>query len=335
MSKILCAGSAGKDIFFPTKEGQIIETPKDLTSQKKIAFELGEKYKIGQRHEALGGCAANVAVGLVKLGIEASCVSQIGDDEIGKWIRQELQKNKVNVDMLATQAGKKSDMSAIVVDETSADRVIFSNKNSSGKIELNKEKIQEAEWILLGDIHGKWKEQMGTIFQLADNYQKRVAFNPRGSHIREDPAEIIEAIALCEIVFVNKDEAIEIVSSMHNDVSFEMMNNEKFLLEKLSKLEPKVVVLTDGERGAWASNGKNIFYSPAEKVKAVDSTGAGDSFLAGFLAAYIKEKEIIDCLKWGIVNSASEVQYFGAIDGLLEEKEIIEKAQNIKTETIQ
>jgi sugar/nucleoside kinase (ribokinase family) len=334
MQKVLCLGSVGKDIFFPTDQGQIKETPEDLTSQKKISFELGTKYRIKERYEALGGCAANVAVGLAKLGIEAHCVSQVGDDEIGKWVSKKLRQKQVNTDLVVVNSGKKSDMSAIIVDEASAERTIFSNKNSSGDMQLSEEKIQDKNYIFLGDIHGKWEEQMETVFQLAKDNQKHIIFNPRTVHIQDNPIEIIQAIALCDLVFVNKDEAIEIISQRKENFSAQEMNDEVFLLEKLMELEPKIVVLTNGNQGAWVRDRKNTFFAPAKKVRAVDSTGAGDSFLSGFLAGYLKDKDLTECLQWGITNSANEIQYYGAIDGLLVEEEIVEKAKNVKVERI-
>ena len=44
MKTVICIGASTQDIFFPTAEGKIIETPEDVTSQRKIAFELGAKY---------------------------------------------------------------------------------------------------------------------------------------------------------------------------------------------------------------------------------------------------------------------------------------------------
>jgi len=334
MNKILCFGSSCKDIFFPTSEGEIIETPGDLLSQKKIAFELGAKYKIQERHEALGGCAANVAVGLARLGIKNGCVSKVGDDEIGSWILSELKKNKVGTELVVKQKNKKSDLSAIIVDSASSDRTIFSNKNSDGNLKIDAKKTKDCHWFFLGDIHGKWEDQLEEIIQLAQNEKKLIAFNPREIHIHEDPMEIVKAISLCEIVFVNKDEALEIVSKMNSDVSLEEISNEKFLLEKLASLEPSVVVITDGKNGAWSIKEGRIFYAKSLEVPAVDSTGAGDAFCSGFLSAYIKSKEIGECLKWGIANSASEVQHYGAIDGLLKEKEILEEAKKVEVEEL-
>jgi sugar/nucleoside kinase (ribokinase family) len=329
MTKIFCVGSAGKDIFFPTKEGKILETPEDITSQKKIAFELGAKYKIENRFEALGGCAANVAVGLARLGMESACISTVGEDEMGAWVCKELKEKKVGTELMVVEKKNKTDLSAIIVDSPSAERTIFSNKNSSGNLELNAEKIKDAEWIYVGDIQGKWKDQLESIIQIAREGKKKIIFNPREANIHDDSGEVIQAIGLCEAVFVNKDEAIEIVSGMNVNTVPENINDEKFLLEKLKSLEPKVVVITDGKRGAWANDGKKIIYAQGLEVSAVDSTGAGDSFLSGFAAAYIKGKKLEECLKWGIANSGNVVQFYGAVEGLLNEGEIEKKSKEV------
>ena len=212
--------------------------------------------------------------------------------------------------------------------------ILFTNKNSSGKFNLDDPKTSEADWFFISDIHGKWEGQMEAIFEKAKTENKKVAFNPREASIREDSAEIIEAIGLCELVFVNKDEAVEIVTNMHVDADPENVRDEKFLLEKLGSLEPKVIVLTDGTRGAWVSDGARIFHAKAGKVQAVDSTGAGDSFTSAFLAAHIKGKELSECLKWGIANSANEVQFYGAIEGLLTEDKMLEKIGGIEAEEV-
>jgi ribokinase len=332
MTKILCIGSACKDMFFPTSEGEVIDTPEDITSQKKISFELGAKYQIEERHEALGGCAANVSVGLARLGIEADVATTVGDDEIGKWIKEELEKNGVMTTFFKEEVGKKSDLSTVIVEKESADRVIFSNKSAKNNLELQADDLKEIEWLVLGDIQGSWQDQMEDIIEKAKGEKVKIALNPREVHIKENAAEIIEAIGLSEVVFVNKDEAIEIVSRMKTDASLEMLNDENFLLEKFIELEPKVVVITDGKKGAWATDGEKIFFAKGLSVPAVDSTGAGDAFLSGFLAAYAKEKEIEECLKWGIANSANEVQFYGAIDGLLSEKNILEKIEEVMVE---
>ncbi len=335
--QIICLGSACKDIFFPTSEGKVTETPEDLLSQKKISFELGAKYKIEERHESLGGCAANVAVGLSKLGINSGCYARVGNDYIGDWILEELEDGGVDVSNIGREKDCVSDLSAIVIDSKSAERVIFSNQKANGRLEIDPKKIKKTEWLFIGDLHGDWERHLDDIFSVADEKKIRIAFNPRQINIHDNAKKIVEKISGTEVLFLNKDESMEIIMSVNGEqeaVSSEKINDEKYLLEELEKLGAKVVVMTDGTRGAWAYDGKEKFYVPARKVPAVDSTGAGDSFASGFLAAYIKGNDLSECLKWGIANSSSAVCSYGGVYGLLNEDNILDKVGDVKTEKL-
>jgi ribokinase len=328
MKKVICIGSACKDVFFPTDKGRTIETPEDVLSQKKIEFELGAKYKIEDRYEALGGCAANVAVGLARLGISASCYSHIGNDYIANWIIAELEKDNVSIEFVTRDDKLPSDMSAIIVDKKSAERVIFSNQKISAKLEIIPEKIASAGWIFIGDLHGDWQGQLDLISGVAREPKINLAYNPKQIQIHDDVKKVVEIIAGATVLFVNKDEALEIIlstNSAQQTISNEKINDEKYLLGELKKLGAEIVVITDGVRGAWASDGAETFFMPGKKVVAVDSTGAGDAFASGFLGAYLKEKNLEECLEWGITNSSHEVQFYGSIKGLLNEEAILEK----------
>lgn len=321
MKSVICIGSACKDVFFPTTEGKIIETPDDILSKQKIEFELGAKYKIENRFEALGGCAANTAVGLARLGIDALCYAHIGNDNIAGWILDELKKNKVKTALITRDKKLSSDMSAIIVDKNSGERVIFSNQKSNGNLEIISEKISRAKWIFIGDLHGNWQRHLDLIFETASKHKIKLAYNPRQSNIHDDAKKVIEKIAGAEILFVNKDEAIEIILSANN----KKIDDEKYLLQELKNLGAKIVVITDGVRGAWASDGEKTIFISGIKVLAVDSTGAGDAFSSGFLGAHIKGKNLEECLKWGVINSSNGVKFYGAIEGLLSEEEILKK----------
>jgi ribokinase len=321
--EIICIGSACKDVFFPTQEGKIIDTPEDLMSQKKIEFELGAKYKIEARYEALGGCAANVACSLSRLGIKTSCRSHIGDDYIANWIKEELDKNGVDTNLISNEKKCSSDMSAIIIDKNSADRVIFSNQKANSFLKIEPVEISETEWYFIGDLHGEWEKHLDMIFDTAREKGIKAAFNPRQANIHDNVEKIIECIPKTDVLFLNKDESIEVISGLEEKYSTEELNKEEFLAKRLLKLGAKIVVITDGIRGAWAYDGEGLFFVPGEKVNAVDSTGAGDSFAGAYIAAHIKEKDLKECLKWGIANSSSVVQHYGSIEGLLDIPSII------------
>lgn len=317
--KVICIGSASKDIFFPTKEGIVMKTPEDVTSQKKIAFEVGAKYHINDRFEALGGCGVNQAIGLTRLGVPAMCYAVLGNDVIGQWMRQEIKKEGVD-DSLIVNEECLTGLSAIIVNEISGERIIFSNQEATERLKIAKQKLEAADWISVSDLTGDWRQDMDDILAMDFMTGARIAFNPRGRNIQEDAQKVFELAGKCEVFFVNKDEAIEILAA--KKFSAEQLNGEEFLLKELKKSGARIVVITDGERGAWAFDGNEIVHEESLLIKTVDTTGAGDAFASGFLAAHIKGKFLKGCVQWGIQNGASVAQYYGGVEGLLREEQM-------------
>lgn len=333
MSKIITIGSVCKDMFFPTGDGIVMETPDDIESQKKIVFELGAKYHIEQRYESLGGISINVAVGLAKLGENVSCYTRIGDDEIGKWIIRELKEIGIGLGDDFIEKDCQSDLSTILVDTKSADRIIFSNQIANQKLIIEAEKIGYPDWIFIGDLSGQWQKNIDTLVAFSGKYDIPMAFNPRQKTIHDDVKKIIQTVSVCEILFVNKDEAIEIISGYDKNVLQELLNEEEYLIKTLYKIGAKIVALTDGARGAWAYDGIAVLHVDAMMQKAVDSTGAGDAFTSGFFAAHLKGKNIMTALTWGVANSSNSVTEYGGQKGLLDEDEISVLAGKAKTNT--
>ncbi|EKE19715.1 MAG: hypothetical protein ACD_8C00122G0011 [uncultured bacterium] len=322
MHKIICIGSTSKDIFFPTSEGLILDTPEDVTSQKKIAFELGAKYQVKERFESLGGCAANVAQGLTKLGEISECYSKIGDDDLGHWIRKTLVSGGVGVSALEIEKDCKSDLSLILVDQRTGERTIFSDRDANDKLTIIAEKLSHAHWFFVSSLNGDWREHLRELLLIAKEKKIRVAFNPGQKNIKTGLSEIAYAITVSEVFFVNKDEAIEIVVGLGDNTISELLENEEYLLKVLHRLGAKTVVITDGEHGGWGYDGNQMIHVDALLRKAVDSTGAGDAFTSGFLAAHMKRKDLATSLRWGSANSSSSVTEYGGQAGLLDEKEI-------------
>lgn len=318
-SKIICIGSSTQDVFFPTREGKIIETPNEVTSQRKIAFELGAKYKINECFESLGGCSANVAAGLARQNMQVSHYTVTGNDLIGQWIKQKHEDEGIGTNLIEI-CDCKSDLSFILVDENSGERTIFHHKEADEKFEFDPDKLSKTDWIYIGDIFGDWEKIISEITGKAAAEKISVAFNPRQNMISADNKKLFELFGLCEIIFLNKDEAIEIIVNHNSQLESQ---DEEYLLGELKKSGGRIFALTDGERGAWASDGKSVEHVDAIKIdKVVDTTGAGDAFASGFLAAYIKGKDLKECLRWGITNGANVVKYYGGVAGLLKEEEI-------------
>ena len=330
MTKVVTIGSICQDIFFPTSEGVVLETPEDVLSQKKLAFELGGKCAIEQRYETLGGNSVNVAVGLSKLGVDVMAYTTIGDDAVGKWIMKELKETGVKTGAVKTESDCGSDLSAIIVDEKSSDRVIFSSHIANKKLAFSAERIGNPEWMFIGDLSGDWQKITDDILLFAKKKNVNLAFNPRQKTIHSDVKKIIQTISVCEVLFVNKDEAIEIVNGYDKNILQELLEEEEYLVKTLYEIGAKTVAVTDGIRGAWAYDGVAVMHFDAVIQKnAVDTTGAGDAFTSGFLAAHLEGKDLSESLRWGIANSSNSVTEYGGQKGLLTEKQIAAMVSNI------
>ena len=98
----------------------------------------------------------------------------------------------------------------------------------------------------------------------------------------------------------------------------------KTLFEGMHKLGPKVVVITDGPKGAYASDGVNRYSMPLypDPRPPVSRTGAGDAFSTGFLCALIYGLSLRDALRWAPIESMNVVQFFGAQAGLLTKRHL-------------
>lgn len=318
--KIICIGSSSKDIFFPTDKGVIFDTPEDLTAQKKIAFELGAKYQVKERFESLGGCAANVAAGLAKLGIDVDCCTKIGDDAVGEWIEKQFASAGVGTRIIQKQSQCKSDLSSIIIDISTAERIIFSDRDANEKLEIIPADLDGAEWFFVSSLNGDWQGHLEQILEIANKNGTKVAFNPGQRNIATDPGMVARFASNSQLIFVNKDEALEIVKHLNAGATDNQLNDENYLLESLSKNGCEIVVITDGTRGAWARKENEIFHAGALLVDAIDTTGSGDAFTSGFFGLKLKEKSIEESLKYGIVSSSNCVKYYGGQAGLLDEK---------------
>lgn len=286
---LISIGSITKDIFLLTDRGKVFKTPKDKLAPEWLGFELGEKICVSEIIENIGGVAANLSIGTKKFGLKSTPIGPV-----------------------------KAAASIIIVDKKTGERVIF-YKKSSGNINLKKLKKMKTKWLSVSSLTGNWNRQTDIILNYIEREKAKLIVAPSTSMIQEGFKNLKKLLAQAEIIFLNKNEAIEIISKLKN----KFKNNNylpKYLLKYLHNLGPEIVCLTDGKRGAYCSKNQKIYYSPIKKVKTVDVTGAGDAFASGFLGFYLKGASIEKSLAMGIKNSANVVRFIGTTKGLLADK---------------
>ncbi len=318
LPRVICIGSVSKDIFFPTDEALLLDTPDDITAKQKIAFELGGKYRVKDRYEAVGGVAANVACGLVRLGHQAAVYSCVGDDDMGKSITQSLDEEGVETRLIKRLGDAKTDLSAIVVMEQNGERTIFHNRDANERLEVSPDSLRGAPWLFVSALNGDWPKNLANILSAKQSYDAKIALNPGQHNIKDDAKRIVNFLEEVDVLLLNKDEAIELLLHAETRPSDDELNDERFLLATLYSLGARVIGMTDGKRGAWGYDGTEYWYCPIHtRDKVVDSTGAGDAFGSGFFSAILSGLPLSQALRYGMANSGSVVGFYGAIAGLL------------------
>jgi sugar/nucleoside kinase (ribokinase family) len=174
-----------------------------------------------------------------------------------------------------------------------------------------------ADWIYLSSLaENSLPYHTEIINFLKANSNTKLIFQPGTFQIKLGKEKLAELYKHTHLFFCNKEETQKILGTNEESI--------KILLDQIHQLGPKIVVITDGPRGAYVYDGVefwrgNMYPDPAPPV---DRTGAGDSFSATFAVYLIKGKSIEEALMAGPVNSASVVQYVGAQAGHLTENEI-------------
>lgn len=340
-------GGATEDITFHTREGLLIANRRDILRQKLMAFEYGAKVKIDKSNSTFGGGAANAAVSFSRLGFRAAALVAVGDDERGKKIIANLKKEKVGTNLAEKIKGAQSGYSFIL---TSSDNehIVFSNRASNSELRITNydlQSLKNTKWIYLTSLSGNWEEVLKKVFSvkipLAPLYKGgakncpslkgglgglKIAWNPGHRQLEKGVDVLGKYLKSTSVLILNKDEAIELVVSSreHRKKSAQFLNNINNLLKEIKKVGPQIVVITNGRHGAYAYDGKKIYFQPTIKeVKRINTTGVGDAFGSSFVAGIeLFKGDIKKALNLAARNAASVVSHLGAQTGLLRKKDI-------------
>ena len=318
-------GGTTEDITFYTDKTIMIDNKKDILAQKLMAFEYGAKLKIDRSYSTFGGGASNASVCLAKLGFNVAVIVALGSDNRGKDIVLNFKKNKVNTNLIQEIKTYKTGFTFFIVGRDK-EHVGFSNRAANTKLSIGEKELREmnkAKYIYLTSLSGKWREILKNVFKT----KAKIAWNPGHIQFHAGFKAIGKFLKKTYILSVNKDEAIELVMSnpMYKEKDEKFLNEISNLLKIIKSYGPEVVVITNGKYGAYAYDGKKIYYQKIlREKKRVDTTGVGDAFGSTFVAGMeLFKGDIKKAMLAGVKNTASVIGRQGAQNGLLNRKGII------------
>jgi ribokinase len=274
---------------------------------KYLVFGYGDKITISETYESIGGSACNVAIGLARLGLKTAILSAVGKDEYGVEIEENFKKEKVATTYLKTYTSRKTSFSIII--SYKGERSILVRHNFEPNDFIVPKGIDTA-WLYVGPLGQDYRSVYSKITGLASENNINIALNPGSVQIHDGLGAFGALLKVTKVLFLNKEEAALILGESN-------LTTVKEMALRLKKEGPEIVVLTDGQNGAYVCYEGEFLKVGVYPGARVESTGAGDSFAAGFLAVLEKNENMLTSLKWGVTNSASVVGKYGAQQGLL------------------
>lgn len=265
----------------------------------------GGETLIGQSFATVsGGKGANQAVAAARLGAQVSMVGCVGSDAYGEELRGALLAEQIDCQAVSTVEGS-SGVALIVVDDNSQNAIVIvagANGALTPQVIDRFDAVLQAAEVIICQLEVP-DATVGHALKRGRELGKIVILNPAPAS-RPLPADWYASI---DYLIPNESEA-----SALSGLSVDSLASAETAATRLITLGAGKVIITLGAQGSLFANGTGFEHFPAPKVKAVDTTAAGDTFVGGFAAALASGKTEAEAIRFGQVAAALSVTRAGA-----------------------
>jgi sugar/nucleoside kinase (ribokinase family) len=280
----------------------------------RSAPEMGTEILAEDCELTLGSASAIFAAGMAKLGHTVTFVSQVGRDYFGNFCVRTLQQLGVSTRHVARKADEKTGVTIALSGKS--DRALVTHTGAVAT--LTSDCIVPALMKPHAHLHltsyylqTALQPSFADIFRRAKAMGLTTSFDPNSDPSNKWRRSIDEVLRYTDVLFVNKREASQLTRS----------STPKAALKALGT-KVKCAVIKGGPRGAMAIQDGAVSIDSGFKVTAIDTTGAGDSFDAGFMSAYLSESTLAECLRHGNACGALSATRIGGTAGQPTEAEL-------------
>lgn len=318
MYDVITVGSATLDAFAHTDRSELITFRGPDGNTDFLAYPAGSKLIIQKLMFTIGGGGTNTATCLSRLGLKTGFVGEVGPDENGKQILSYLKKEGVK---FLGSVGKEMTGYSIVLDSIEHDRTILTYKGCNDTCvmrDLKPEKLK-TRWFYFASMLGASLKMARKLAVQAEKQGSKICFNPSSYLVGLGLKNIKPILDRTDLLVFNKEEAQQL---LYGEVSRRPKPIEHIILDAHLA---DIVVITDGNKGAWSYDGKHIYHAKPSPIKIVESTGAGDAFASTLLAGLIKKKTLEQSLRLAVTNAESVLLHHGAKNNLLRWRKLNER----------
>jgi sugar/nucleoside kinase (ribokinase family) len=300
----ICVGNLVADIF---------ASPID-SIPRSGQLKLTERFFFG-----VGGCAANTAACLKRLGRDVKVLGKVGKDLFGDFVLKDLER--LGIDATGIKRSQTHSTSAtLIINVRDEDRRYLHSTGANADFtlaEVESSALKEAHALYVGAylaMPGFQVNELAQLFRVARLRSVKTILDvvvPAGSPASLEQIEPV--LPYTDAFLPNDDEAGSLTGQ----------TDPAKQAESLARFNPEcLIVITQGKRGALARCGAEVIQAGRFKVNSVDESGAGDAFAAGVIHGLLEKWSLEQILRFASAIGASCTRKLGCIDGVLHVDEV-------------
>ena len=267
-----------------------------------------------------GGKGSNQMTAAHRAGADVRLIGRRGNDVLGDILRRFYADEGMSEQYIASPDGEETGSALIEIDERDAQNRIIVIPAANGRVDRAAVLAAEAEFASADAVLTQLETTVEAVIaakELAKKYGKPFILNP--APFIEIDKKVFDGV---DYVTPNETEAEEFTC-----IKVDTVEDCKKAAKVFFDMGVKNVIITLGVRGAFFSDGRTELLIPALKMKAVETTGAGDAFNGGFATAIGEGLDVETALKFATCTSAISVTRLGAAQSMPQRAEILSLLQ--------
>jgi len=268
----------------------------------------GEKNNTPQLIMQGGAPAGSGTCGPAMLGYRAGFLARLGDNILSNIARDEFAARGVSTDLFVNAPNAEPAFALVQIDPKTAERTVYYNLSRYQQLQaadLPVETLRKARTLLLDSF--ELDATLAALDAVAGTSVRTILDLEHGDHDR-----IRKAISKATDSILPWGLAKELTGKAEPEAA----------LAELRTLTKGNLLVTDGVRGSWACDGAGIRHQPAFRVAAVDSTGCGDAYHAGYIVGVLEGWDLALRMEFGAWLASEVAQALGGRTNLLARKEL-------------
>jgi sugar/nucleoside kinase (ribokinase family) len=307
MAKVLGMGNALVDIITKIEDDAILESfglPKgsmtlvDLDTSNYIHAETMGMPK----SKASGGSAANTIHGLAHLGVETGFVGTVGNDDMGRFFKKDMQVNKIQPILFKTLHETGRAMALISADSERTFATYLGAAIDLSAEDITHEVFEEYDYLYIEGYLVQNREMISKALRLASRGGLKICLDLASYNVVAENRDFFKSLIseYVDILFANEEEIKALTEKRPEEAAREISDHVETVVVKM------------GAEGSFCMCKEGMVRIGVRPSNSIDTTGAGDLYAAGFIFGHMQGLHPEVCGKMGAILAGRIIELIGA-----------------------